>query len=57
MEGQGYLPYVVAITVDVATSGSGVQDVYTFLLASGLRKLKASSLKVFLLALLTLVLT
>jgi hypothetical protein len=29
MEGQGYLPYVVAITVDVATSGSGVQDVYT----------------------------
>lgn len=29
MEGQGYLPQVVAISVDVATSGSGVQDIYT----------------------------
>lgn len=29
MEGQGYLPQVVAITVDVASSGSGYQDVYT----------------------------
>jgi len=29
MEGQGYLPQIIALMVDVATSGSGAQDVFT----------------------------
>lgn len=29
MEGQGYLPMIVTIEVDVSTAGSGFQDVFT----------------------------